>query len=606
MPLLRVHRGDVPVAEIDLPATGLEVGTRPGDALRLDELGLRAGPDDGGRLEPRNGAWAWVPRGVESVVVPFRPGERLPVVDGWLEVLAPVAGPLLDVAALPHEGPPPNPAPPVRPSSEPSSRRLRALGDVLASLEKGDDVAGVFGRALDAAVGELRAIHGFAGLLEADGKTLRVLASRGMDPRDPRGQVSRGIVDAVLKQGREVCTGDAPSVISTASVQMSGIRSVGAVPLRLGGVVAGILYVDAGSTLVPYGPDDLALLRLLAALCTRRIAEDERARDAEEVGRAAAGAKDREVVEDEVLGWESPPMRRVRDEAERLVRAFRGRSLPILVSGETGAGKEVIARWIHARAEGGRGRFVAVNCAAIPHDLAESELFGIEQGVATGVLRRLGKFQQADGGTLFLDEVGEMPMALQGKLLRAIETRRIQRVGGREEVAVDVRLVSATNRSLEESIRAKTFREDLYWRLCGLELRVPPLRERKEDVPALARAFLQRFAKEYHADVRDFTPKAMEALVAYAWPGNVRELKQRIGAMVILARGRSIDVGDLPPTVRSQGAPPGKSHGLQTLAALESEHIRSVVDAVGGDLHQAAAALGIHKKTLARKLRGEA
>ena len=604
MATLRVFRGEIPVAEIDLPAGGARIGASPGDDLRSDLLGLH--PDRGGRIQKRDGRWIFLADGAEagsgqplSGAVPVAFG------DGFIEVVEP-AGPVLDLAALPADDPPPATPAPSRPG--PASARLGALEAVLEASDAGRGAADVLAAAHDAAMRAVDAPRGFAGLLEADGTTLRVAAARALDARDPRSNVSRHVVDSVLQEGKDVLAGDAPSELPRTSVVAKGIRSICAVPIRLGGRVAGILYLDAGASIRAFSTDDLALLRVLAALVSRRLDEDERRRRQEEERRALAGRlAARDSVEEADLAWNSPSMRRVRDEAERLARAFRGRSLPVLISGETGTGKEVLARWLHERVEGGRGRFVAVNCAAIPHELAESELFGIEQGVATGVLKRLGKFQQADGGTLFLDEVGEMDLAVQGKLLRALETRRIQRVGGREDLAVDVRVVSATNRPLPEAIRAGRFREDLYWRLCGVELHMPPLKDRREDLPTLARGFLARFAREYGVAVEDFSEAAMEGLLGYAWPGNVRELRQRVGAMVVLARGKRIEVQDLPPAITGSVAPASaEAFALRSLADVEDEHIRRVIEACGGDMNRAAEVLGVHRKTLSRRAKRDA
>ena len=618
MATLRIFQGDVPVAEVDVPAGGLRLGTGAGADVRLDALGLRAAGS--ARVVPDGRGFALrVDGDPHAEAIPLAPGVRVALgsaaagasgASGAHVELVDAGGPLIDLAALPPDDAPTPVAPPSAPASA-AATRLHGLAQVLQTAEAGRGASEVLAAALDAAIGAVPAARGFAALVEPDGRTLRVAASKGLDARDPRAHVSRRVLDVVIGEGREVLTGDAPSEIPLSSVVTKGIRSICAVPIRGPAGVAGLLYLDAGTTLRAFGPDDLALLQVLAALVSRRLEEERRLEEAEEGRRALAGRlAAHEDASEEELAWDSPAMRRVRDEVERLARAFRGRSLPVLLSGETGTGKEVLARRLHARVDGGRGRFVAVNCAAIPRELAESELFGIEQGVATGVVRRLGKFQQADGGTLFLDEVGEMDPSVQGKVLRALESRRIQRVGGCSETPVDVRVISATNRPLAEAIESGAFREDLYWRLCGVELRMPPLRERREDVPALALGFLRRFAREYGVQVEGFTPAAMERLVAHSWPGNVRELRQRVGAVTILARGRWVDLDDLPSPLRdgAAGASPAAARGdevLRPLADVERDHVRRVLDAVGGDLGRAADVLGIHRKTLRRRLRGD-
>jgi len=321
----------------------------------------------------------------------------------------------------------------------------------------------------------------------------------------------------------------------------------------------------------------------------------------------------------ERLAWDSPAMQRVRRDAQRLLRAFQGRSLPVLVTGESGTGKEVLARWLHANLEGDAGPFVAVNCGAIPKDLAESELFGIEQGVASGVMRRAGRFQQADGGTLFLDEVGETDLSIQTKLLRALESRSIVRVGGRQELPVDLRIISATNAPLSTSIEKGEFREDLFWRLNGVEIRMPALRERVEDIPALCDIFAHHFANDFGMPTPTFSEQSLAILQAWNWPGNVRELKQRVGAMVALAATGRIEVEDVPPELRGLTRSAGATGGgvpsqlartgirateteLVTLETLERRHIERVLEITKGNLAQAADILGVHKKTLRRRL----
>ena len=456
MVTLRVFRGEALLGELDVRGGAAEVGDREGDAVRLDDLGIAAPPGVGGRIEQRGGAWVFVPRSGNEAgrELPLRDGDRLSLGDGAVEVAIRESVPVVDLASIPHdEGIPiPFSAAPPRPGT--AAARLAMLADFLRRLEDGTTSDEVLAGALDGAFRLVGAERGIVAMLEADGKGLRVVASRNLAGEDPRRALSRRVLDAVLGQGRDVFTGNAPVDIPTVSVNLRSIRAICALPLRVRGTVCGVLYVDRGVTSSPFAEEDLAFLRLLSGLVARRLEEDERLRRTESERRLLADRlARREADEEEDLGWTSPAMRRVRGEAERLLKAFQGRSLPVLITGESGTGKEVLARWLHAHLDGGKGPFVAVNCAAIPHDLTESELFGIEQGVASGVLRRLGRFQQASGGTLFLDEIGEMSAAVQSKVLRAVESRRIVRVGGREEIPVDLRIVSATNRDLQAATR---------------------------------------------------------------------------------------------------------------------------------------------------------
>jgi two-component system response regulator HydG len=294
----------------------------------------------------------------------------------------------------------------------------------------------------------------------------------------------------------------------------------------------------------------------------------------------------------------------MQDVLKRAAR-FAASDAPVAVLGETGTGKEVVARILHANSPRAAKPFVAVNVAALPADLLESELFGHGKGAFTGAASaRRGLFEEADGGTLFLDEIGEMPLPLQAKLLRALQDGEVRRVGENRSFAVDVRIVCATHRDLAELTRAGRFREDLYFRLKVLTLKVPPLRERREDILPLAMQFL---AEQTRA-LDGFTPQAEALLLRYRWPGNVRELQSAVMHGAALAVGPEVAADDLPDDVRfsmvtvtSPGR--GASEGLATLAEVERRHILFVLDACGGSQVEAARVLGIGRNTLWRKLR---
>jgi two-component system response regulator HydG len=277
----------------------------------------------------------------------------------------------------------------------------------------------------------------------------------------------------------------------------------------------------------------------------------------------------------------------------------------LLISGESGTGKEMIAGAIHYNSTRRDGPFVKLNCAALTETLLESELFGHEKGSFTGAERRKeGRFRQAHGGSLFLDEISEMSPAMQVKLLRVLQEREITRVGGEEVIPVDVRIVAATNKDLLEEIQAGRFREDLYYRLNVVELRMPPLRERREDIPLLAQHFLHRFAEANARDIRGFTPRAMDLLLRHDWPGNVRELMNAVERAVVLSRGDLIDSGDLPTaTGRDERARAGEeTSGGPSLEEVERAAILRTLEETGGNKSEAARRLGITRKTLHKKL----
>ncbi len=285
----------------------------------------------------------------------------------------------------------------------------------------------------------------------------------------------------------------------------------------------------------------------------------------------------------------------------------------VLLGGESGTGKELAARLVHDLSARASGPFVPVNCAAIPETLLESELFGHEKGAFTGAAgRREGRLERAHGGTLFLDEVGEMPPSAQVKLLRFLQDGVLERVGGTEPVSVDARVVAATNKDLAAEAKAGRFREDLFYRLDVVSVRLPPLRERREDVLLLAGAFLRRAAEKLPKEVAGLTPAAAAALERYAWPGNVRELQHAIERAAILSRSSSVDVRDLPEAVRAAGSAPAPGPSpsgpaivipLGTpMEEVERVVIRRTLEQTRGDKNLAAQILGIAARTIYRKL----
>ncbi len=281
----------------------------------------------------------------------------------------------------------------------------------------------------------------------------------------------------------------------------------------------------------------------------------------------------------------------------------------VLLVGESGTGKELAARALHELSPRASGPFVAVNCGAIPETLLEAELFGVEKGAFTGALaRREGRFERAHGGTLFLDEVGELSLSAQVKLLRVLQEGEIERLGGSGPITVDVRVVSATRRELPREVAEGRFREDLYYRLNVVEVRIPPLASRREDVPLLADHFLRRFAAKNAKPLRGLSAEALQALEDYAWPGNVRELEHAVERAVVLARGEVLEVGDFPESVRTgpRGAAGQVVIPIGTpMEEVERRLIHETLRHTGGDKTMAARLLGIAARTIYRKLERE-
>jgi len=304
---------------------------------------------------------------------------------------------------------------------------------------------------------------------------------------------------------------------------------------------------------------------------------------------------------DEPLGIvaKSPAMRRVVDLASRVAKV----DSTVLITGESGAGKERIARLVHEESTRAAGAFIAVNCGAITETLLESELFGHARGAFTGAtVDRPGLFEAANGGTLLLDEVGEISSGMQVKLLRALQEREIRRVGGERSIKINARVVAATNRDLRAAVEAGTFREDLYFRLGAFVITVPPLRERREDIPPLVHSFLVRAAARMKKDVRSVSAETMAALMNYRWPGNVRELEHAVERAVILANATSIRLRDLPPEVTQKSRPRA---GDDTLDLREQERasIERALARFGGNRRKAAEALNISTVTLWRRMK---
>jgi len=342
-------------------------------------------------------------------------------------------------------------------------------------------------------------------------------------------------------------------------------------------------------------PLDLEELLLRLA----RVAEQSRLRS--EVRDLQARLVERHRLEG-IIG-ESGRMQEVLALAKRVAPS----NATVLIRGESGTGKELIARAIHFNSPRAGGPLVNLNCAALPEQLLESELFGHEKGAFTGaVAQRKGRFEQADGGSIFLDEIGDLSPALQVKLLRVLQERQFERVGGNRTLTVDVRVLAATHRDLERAMREGTFRDDLYYRLNVVTIQIPPLRERREDISLLLDHFLRKFAAKNRRDVTGLTAAARDALLKYDYPGNVRELENIVERAILLCRGRVIDLEDLPATVR-----PGQRSADEplpkdlpgVLADIERQAIESALERSGGVQTQAAAALGISERVLRYKMK---
>jgi two-component system response regulator HydG len=299
----------------------------------------------------------------------------------------------------------------------------------------------------------------------------------------------------------------------------------------------------------------------------------------------------------------SPSMQKVVQTARQVAAS----DIPVLIMGESGTGKELIARAIHNNSRRRKQRLVALNCAGLSESILEDELFGHVRGAFTGAQTdREGRFEHADRGTLMLDEVGDMPAAMQAKLLRVLENGEVVRLGSNEPLRVDVRLISATNKKLDELVAERQFREDLFFRINGMTIHLPPLRERREDIPLLLLFFIQLASEKYRKEIDGVTPEAQQVLMSYGWPGNVRQLRNVVERMVVLSTGPQIGVETLPPEIRPAGGE--VLGGMNNLVGIsieqaEKELIRNTLKLVNGNREQAARILGIGERTLYRKIK---
>jgi transcriptional regulator with GAF, ATPase, and Fis domain len=485
---------------------------------------------------------------------------------------------------------------------------LRIAGILQAARSTAELARGLLDQVLTAIPGDRAALlladRGSAGSAGSVGSA-DIAAAFAVDRRrgasDPF-PVSRTVVQAVLGDGVTLKAEDvllAERLAGAESLRADRIKSLLAAPLVHFGRTLGLLYVDTQEKDEPARPFDEGHLQILTALggiAAGVLSSVRQMEWLEEENRRLAGS----LVSDMV--GESPRM----SEVYRLIARAAASDSTVLLRGESGTGKEVAARALHQASPRADKPFVAVNCATLSETLLESELFGHERGAFTGaVARKIGKAEAADGGTLFLDELGEIPLALQSKLLRFLQERELDRVGGTQPIRVDVRVVAATNRDLEKAVRDGAFREDLYYRLNVIPVRLPPLRERREDISLLASHFAARIGRRLGRPLTGFTPEARACLYRYDWPGNVRELANAVERALVLGEGDLIRPEDLPETVLEAGGAPEVSLGQyhETLQETKKRLIRGAVAEAGGNITRAAAGLGLQPTYLHRLIR---
>ena len=413
-------------------------------------------------------------------------------------------------------------------------------------------------------------------------------------------EVSRPALRQVLADGTALLIADRENTDSAQQQNFTGeqMGSVLCVPLLMAGRSLGVLYLDTNEPDVHFDSDHLQLASAIAAIAAVAI---ENARHIEWLENENKRLIVDAGIEHSMVG-ESPRMRQV----YQFIGKVAATDSSVLILGESGTGKELVARAIHQNSRRSGKSFVAVNCAALAETLLESELFGHEKGAFTGALtQRKGRLEVADGGTLFLDEIGELPAPVQVKLLRVLQEREFERVGGTRTIKVDIRLLTATNRNLEDLINQGVFRKDLFYRLNVLQLEMPPLRERQEDIPLLAKYFAVKYGEKCNHKITSISLEAQKRLLTYDWPGNVRELENAIERAVVLGTTDLIRVEDLPEVIletESRTMPaPTKYH--EAVAATKKQVILQAMDQTKGNYTEAAKLLGVHPNYLHRLIR---
>jgi transcriptional regulator with GAF, ATPase, and Fis domain len=488
------------------------------------------------------------------------------------------------------------------PNSARTVRDLNALLNFSRTLSAVQDVPTLQQKVLDAIFEVAPADRAAVLLLEAGAEEFASVLGRyrNAGPEQPI-QASQTILKQVIGENVAVLSNDViddETYRAADSLVAPRVRSVLAAPMEAQGKLVGVLYLDASSSGVQF---DAGLLQLILALGNIAGLAIENARRLEWLGGENRRLQ-QELAADHGMVGESPPMRAVLDFISRVA----GRESTVLVWGESGTGKELVARAVHANSSRTDKPFVAINCAAITETLLESELFGHEKGAFTGaVSQKKGKLEMAEGGTVFLDEVGELAVPLQAKLLRVLQEREFERVGGTRPIKVDIRLIAATNRDLKEASRAGNFRQDLFYRLNVVSVRMPALRERKEDIPLLANFFAVRFGEKVKRRVAGISAKARACLLRYDWPGNVRELENAIERAVVLGSTELIQVEDLPESIVEETAEEGEPVTAlhEGLRQAKKELIERAIEQAGGNYTEAAGILGVHPNHLFRLIK---
>ncbi|HTS36491.1 MAG TPA: sigma 54-interacting transcriptional regulator [Candidatus Solibacter sp.] len=485
------------------------------------------------------------------------------------------------------------------PASSQVTRNLSALLKISGVVHAIRDLEELQARLLDLIFEVVPASRGAILLAESAGLEFNSLYARSRKSGEPQlVRVSRTIARQVMKENVAILGVDIPASATLRDIESlaaSEVRSLMCVPLTVFKRMIGCIYVDSTSASSRFQEDHVQLLAAAAAISAVALDNARRLQWLEQENQRLST----EIQQEQTLVGESNRMKEI---FQFLARVAPSDST-VLIEGESGTGKELAARALHRNSPRQNKPFVAINCAAIPETLLESDLFGHERGAFTGAAgQKKGRLEVADGGVVFLDEIGELAPTLQVKLLRALQEREFERVGGTHPIKIDIRVIAATNRNLEDAIREGEFRRDLYYRLAVVKLTMPPLRERRDDIPMLARHFVQKYAQRCKVSTKSISREAMAALVNYDWPGNVRELENAIERALVLGGPEDVELEDLPESLLEQApasdVPQRKYHAA--LKELKKRLILEAVSQTGGNYVEAASVLGLHANYLHR------
>jgi Nif-specific regulatory protein len=488
------------------------------------------------------------------------------------------------------------------PAKSQMARNLNALLKISRVVHAIRDLEELQAQLLNLIFDVVPASRGAILLAEGAGQEFNYLYARARDPRHPQlVRVSRTIAQQVMKDNVAILGVDVPAsgqLRDVESLVASEVRTLLCVPLTVFQRVIGCIYLDSSNAEDRFQQDHLQLLTAIAGVSAVALDNARRLQWLEQENQRLTT----EVRQEQSLVGESP---RIKEIFQFLARVAPTDST-VLIEGESGTGKELVARALHRNSHRASKPFVAINCAAIPESLLESDLFGHERGAFTGAsAQKKGRLEVADGGVVFLDEIGELAWALQVKLLRVLQEREFERVGGTHSIKVDIRLIAATNRDLDEAVRNGNFRQDLYYRLAVVKLTMPPLRERREDIPMLTRHFLQKYAKRCKVKAKPVSREAMAALVSYEWPGNVRELENAVERALVMGASDTVQLEDLPESVLEQAssAETRDASYHASVKELKKQLILDAIEQTRGNYVEAAGILGLHPNYLHRLIR---